>query len=137
MQSWLVTKRLKFAYTAARSIEQCAAYRYADNVKPTTGEKRKEDVFKLKDELPDAIRYALMAWPELPDSLAPAMSDAEQARWAAYDDKTRHDLTMQKEYAKKQKQGVDLVPEESGYPIKGFWQGNDDDQDGSDFGPLY
>jgi hypothetical protein len=136
MQSWLITRKLKFAYTVPRTIEQCGAYRYAENTKPTTGEKRLvEQVFKLKDELPDAIRYALMAWPELPEASEPAMTDAEHARWAAFDDKTRHDLTLQREHTQRRKHGVDLQPEEAGYPIKDFWQNDGLDSDGS--GALY
>lgn len=124
VQSWLLTKKLKFAYTAKRTIQQCAAYRYADNTRASTGEKKdKEGVFKLKDELPDAVRYALMAWPELPDADVAPMTDAEQARWDAYDDKTRHDLTRQREYARRQSsKGVDLQPDEVGFPTGNIHQ---------------
>lgn len=124
VQSWLLTKQLKFAYTVKRTIEQMAAYRYADNTVPSTGEKRdKEKVFKLKDELPDAIRYALMAFPELPDPEKPPMSDAEQARLAAFDEKTRHDLEVLAEMRKARSgTGVDLRPEEPGYPAGNVWQ---------------
>lgn len=131
-QSWLLTKQLKFAYTVPRCIQQMIAYRYADNVKPATGEKtNKENVFKLKDEFPDAIRYLLMAWPSLPVVDAVVRSDSEQARWDAFDDKTRYDLTRLQEL-KDKREKVDLQPEEPGYPIRDFWQdhgatGSDDD----------
>ena len=123
-QSWLVTKKLKFAYTATRTIHQMGAYRYGDNTKASTGEKKeKEGVFKLKDELPDAIRYALMAWPELPDPDAVEMTDAEQKRWDAFDEKTRWELERMKEIAKaKSGKGVDLQPHEDGFPSGNQWQ---------------
>ena len=122
-KSWLWSKQLKFAYTVPKTIEQMASYRFADNLKPSGEKRAKEDVFKLKDELPDAIRYALMAWPELPDADLPPMSDAEQKRWAAFDDKTRHDLTMLAEIKKsKDKTGVALQPTEDGYPLGNFYQ---------------
>lgn len=126
VQSWLLTKQLKFAYTAQRTISQCGAYRYADNIKPSTGEKKKELVFKLKDELPDALRYALMAWPELPDAETPIRTDAEQARWDAFDDKTRYEL---EELArlKKAHSSVDLTPNEDGYPAGNIFQHGIDD----------
>lgn len=128
-QSWLLTRKLKFAYTAQRCIAQCGAYRYGDNTKPSTGEKKeKEGVFKLKDELPDALRYALMAWPEIPEADAPGMTDAEAARWNAFDEKTRHDITLAKEYRKAKDQSqVELKPHEEGYPTGNIYQHNVED----------
>ena len=124
VQSWLLTKQLKFAYTCPRTIEQMAAYRYADNTRQATGEKKdKESVFKLKDELPDGIRYALMAWPELPNLEQPDMSESEAKRWAAFDDKTRREIEILAEMKKKkQGTGVDLQPDEDGYPAGNVWQ---------------
>lgn len=130
MQSWLVTGQLKFAYTAKRAIEQCRSYRFADNTKPSTGEKKKENVFKLKDELPDALRYLVMAWPELPDPDKPAMTDAEAARWAGFDDKTRYELEMLKRmHAAKSGTGVDLQPTEENYPVGNVFQQEVGDND--------
>lgn len=124
VQSWLLTGQLKFAYTADRCIQQCAAYRYADNTKPSTGEKKeKEGVFKLKDELPDALRYALMAFPELPDPDVKPKTKTEQARWDAFDDKTRYDLERLQEIRRlKSSKGVDLQPTEDQYPVGNMWQ---------------
>ena len=136
VQSWLLTKQLKFAYTATRTIEQMCAYRYNDNYKPSTGEKKeKELVFKLKDELPDAIRYALMAWPELPDAERPTMTDAEQARWDAFDDKTRYELTKLKEF-REARNGtrVDLQPGDDQYPTGNVFQHDVEDMFGREPG---
>jgi hypothetical protein len=124
VQSWLLTGQLKFAYTAKRTIEQCSAYRYADNTKPSTGEKRMQElVFKLKDELPDALRYILMAWPELPEPEAAGRTPEEQARWDAFDDKTRWDLQEQARYVKaRRKTEIDLEPADDGYPTGNIFQ---------------
>lgn len=124
VQSWLLTGKLKFAYTVKRTIEQCSAYRYKDNTKPTTGEKtEKELVFKLKDELPDALRYALMAWPELPDPDEPPVSESEARRLAAFDDKTRRDLEVMEEIRRKRRgKDVDLQPHEDNYPVGNVFQ---------------
>lgn len=118
VQTWLITGKLKFAYTAKRTIEQMEAYRYNENYNPNTGEKKnKELVFKLKDELPDSIRYALMGFPEIPDADAPTMTDAEQERWDAFDDKTRYELDVLKELRKaRSNKGAELQPEEDNYP---------------------
>lgn len=125
VHSWLLLKQLKFAYTVPRTLEQMRAYRYADNTKPSTGEKKdKENVFKLKDELPDAIRYALMAWPELPNEDQPERTDEEQARWDAFSDKTRADLERMKEYRKDHNRVV-LTPEDLDYPHGDFWMHGD------------
>jgi hypothetical protein len=118
VQAWLLSGKLKFAYTAKRTIEQCEAYKYANNSNPNTGEKKnKELVFKLKDELCDALRYLLMGFPELPDDSAPLKSDEEQARWDAFDDKTKWELEQLKELRKKREnRGAELQPTEDNYP---------------------
>jgi hypothetical protein len=88
VQSWLYSGQLYFAHTVPLTIEQMRAYRYAENVS-VDGQKKKEGVFKQKDELPDALRYALMAWPELPKNNQIILTDAEQARWSALDERSR------------------------------------------------
>lgn len=127
VQSWLLTKQLKIAYTCPRTIEQMASYRYADNTKPSTGEKKvKEDVFKLRDELPDAIRYAIMAWPSLPDLDQPEMTDEEQRRWDAFSDKTRNEILRQRE-RRKDAETVVLLEKDQGYPFGDFFMHEGED----------
>ena len=66
VKSWLQVKQLWFVEAACpRTLNQMRSYRYADN-SAKDDQKRKEKVFKLDDELPDCIRYALMTWPALP-----------------------------------------------------------------------
>lgn len=125
VQSWLMTGQLKFAYTAKRTIEQMKAYRRADNTKPSTGEKTEhEKVFKLRDELCDGVRYALMAWPELPDLEAKPMTDTEAARWNALDEKSRYELERARD-RKKEKDEVYLQPDQPGYPAGDIFQQGD------------
>lgn len=118
--SWLHTRQLVFAYTAKEAHEQMKGYRYADNTKPSTGEKKKEQVFKLKDEFPDAIRYAIMAWPHLPVVDGPVMSEREQQRWDAMDDRTKLDIERVREFNKRAKD-QDMEPAEDGYPLGEFF----------------
>lgn len=128
VKSWLYSKQLKFVKsTCPRTIEQMGAYRNAENINPSTGEKKaKEQVFKLNDELPDAIRYAVMAWPSLPDPDLPSLTEREQQRLDAFDDKTRRDLELLAEFRKaKQKSSVDLQPEDDGYPVGNIYQHDD------------
>jgi hypothetical protein len=122
-QSWLYSRKLKIAHTCPRTREQMIAYRYAENTHNDGTKKDKEGVFKLKDELPDAIRYALMAWPELPDPDKAPMTDAEAARMAAFDDKTRHELAVMEELRKKKRTGGEVLqPDEPGYPAGNIFQ---------------
>jgi len=124
VQSWLYSRKLFFAYTVPKTIEQMRAYRMADNTKPSGEKKPKEEVFKFKDELPDALRYAIMAWPELPVSEEKVMTDAQMSRWNALDDKSRADLERMREYQKKEKGDGDLELDDPGYPVGSFF-GND------------
>lgn len=127
VQSWLMTGQFKIAYTARRTYEQMKAYRRADNTKPSTGEKREiEQVFKLKDELCDGVRYGLMVHPELPDLQAKPMTDTEMARWNALDEKSRYELERAAE-RKREKDTVHLTEDRPGYPLGDFFQHSDGD----------
>lgn len=125
VSSWLLMKQLKFvASHCPRTIEQMGSYRWSEKNMTTTGEKSdKEKVFKLHDELPDGIRYGVMAWPELPNMETPERSEAEQRRLDAFDAKTRRELEIMEELRKqKMGKGVDLQPHEDGYPVGNIYQ---------------
>lgn len=125
VQSWLYSKQLFFAYTVPKTIEQMRMYRYAQNDKPDGTKKSKEEVFKKDDELPDGVRYLIMAWPELPKS--PGSADAAQsARLAAFSDKTRRDLEIMAEIKARRKSGTDMQTTDRGYPTGDFY-GHDGD----------
>ena len=68
VKSWLTAKQLFFAAPKCpRTIKQMKSYRWAENYNPKDESKRnREKVYKKNDELPDALRYALMTWPRLP-----------------------------------------------------------------------
>lgn len=119
--SWLHSNQLFFAYTAKEAWEQTRNYRYADNTKASTGEKRdKEAVFKLKDELPDGVRYAVMGWPTLPEEAISIMTDAEKARWAAMDERTRLDVERVRAF-NKSANDADLQESDPNYPLGEFF----------------
>lgn len=66
VKSWLEHKQLWFIESLCpQTLQQLKAYRWAEN-KGKDDQKRKEKVFKLKDELPDCLRYAVMTYPQLP-----------------------------------------------------------------------
>ena len=66
VKSWLHTRQLWFLSTRVpRTIECLRGYRWA-NSEDKTAEYKREVVVKRADDLPDALRYALMTWPELP-----------------------------------------------------------------------
>ncbi len=117
--SWLYVGQLKFAHTCPRAFEQMKTYRYAKN-ESNDKQKLKEKVFKLRDELPDCIRYGLMLWPSLPKTEAVSMSEAEKARWAALDEKSRMEIQAMREFHKNEKR-KDMESEEDGYPGGSFF----------------
>lgn len=121
VQSWLYAKQLWFAPTVPKTRSQFKAYRYAVNL-ANDGQKKKENVFKLNDELPDAVRYALMSFPQLPDNSVSLMSDEEKRRWNALDDRSRFEIERMREYNKSQlTERRDLQPMEEGYPVGDFF----------------
>jgi hypothetical protein len=108
VNSWLHTKQLFFVKSRCSiTVDQMKTYRYADNVAPD-GQKKKEQVFKQKDELPDSVRYALMAFPELPEPNRPQMTDREQRRWDAMDERTRQDVERVREFSKRERKVEDF-----------------------------
>lgn len=110
--SWLYTGQLKIAYPCRRTFDQMKQYRYADN-KLSDGQKLKEKVFKVADELPDCIRYALMTWPSLP-----AMREAGMSR--AVPPRIRWELDKLKKFHGSD--GVqELVPADRDYPMGDFY----------------
>lgn len=127
VQSWLYANQLYFTYRVPRAIEQMRAYRNADNTKPSTGEKRLvENVFKYKDELPDALRYAIMAWPELPEDVDTGKTqeerDREKKRWDGLDERAQGEILRMREYNKEQEQGsTDLSADDAMFPLGDFF----------------
>ena len=119
VHSWLLTNQLKFAYTAQRTIDQMSALRYADNITAKGEKKEKEAVFKLKDELPDGVRYALMSFPELPDLEQPEMSESQQARWDAFSEKTKAEILR---FRERNKDKDVLDEKDARYPLGEFDQ---------------
>lgn len=91
VQSWLKTLRMGIVEDRCpRLIDEMRGYRYKDPSSDPTREdeeRRKEAIYKLDDDLCDALRYAVMMWPELPQP-APVIVGrdprtlAEDARWA-------------------------------------------------------
>lgn len=121
VQSWLHMKQLFFvASMVPKTIEQMRAYRYAENYL-SDGQKREQElVFKKEDELPDALRYGLMAWPELPQVSLVSMTEREQARWSNLDERSRQDVERVREFAKQEKR-KDLEPGDTNYPAGEFF----------------
>jgi phage terminase large subunit len=129
VQAWLHSQKLFFAYTCPLTIEQMRAYRYADNLKPSGEKKVREEVFKFKDELPDGVRYAMMAWPELPVPVDAPMDEREQRRWAGLDERSKAEILRMREYNKRADGGeTDLDEKDELYPLGSFvgMQGEDD-----------
>ena len=123
VQSWLHSGRLFFAYTAPKTIEQMCAYRYAENTS-IDGQKKPEKVFKFEDELPDALRYALMSWPELPRAADPIT----KRDLRSLDPQTRSEIERMSVWERRKDGGRDLVPTDEGYPARDFYASDDDEE---------
>jgi hypothetical protein len=66
VKAWMERGQLVFVESRVpRLIAQLQSYRYADTDKKS-GEKGREEVYKLNDDLADSVRYALLSWPSLP-----------------------------------------------------------------------
>lgn len=120
--SWLYTGQLKIAYTCPRLLEQMKLLRFAVNVSHDQ-QKRNEKVFKVDDELPDCVRYALMTWPSMPVPLTPIIGRNlsaldQQTRWEIQENARRTKLSTNEDR--------DLTPVDDGYPMSNFY-GNDDE----------
>ncbi len=87
--AWLQTNQLWIiGESNKRTVEQLRGYRWDENINPD-GTYRKEMPLKVEDDLPDALRYALMLYPELPELAMSGASDAlryatftEEQRWS-------------------------------------------------------
>lgn len=88
VQAWLAVKRIWFVQSRCpRLIEQLRNYKWAEH---TAGlELKREKVIKIDDDLPDALRYLVMDWPDAPTrieevetpSVRPLSDVPETSRW--------------------------------------------------------
>lgn len=116
--SWLYTGQLKIAYPARRTFDQMKQLRFSPRNTGKDGEKNeKEKVFKLKDELPDCVRYGLMTWPSLPK-----IPDAVLSRsLAGMDEKTKWELEKLRKFHDNEHNNRDLTPANDEYPTGNFY----------------
>lgn len=121
VQSWFVSNQLFIAYTCPHTFDQCTKYRYATNT-AADGQQKKEGVYKLEDELPDCLRYTLMAYPRLPDPKVAAMTDDQKHRWERLDERSRVEIERMREFHKQESgDGRDLTPVDENYPMGCFF----------------
>lgn len=70
VKSWLLSGRLIFVKSRTkRLISSLKSYRWAETEK-RDGASGRQEPYKKKDDLPDALRYGLMSWPHLPEPIA-------------------------------------------------------------------
>lgn len=66
VKSWLYTGRIFFVKSRTkRLVPALKTYRWMENEKKD-GSVGKQEPYKKKDDLPDALRYTVMMWPHLP-----------------------------------------------------------------------
>lgn len=90
VKSWLHQRQLWFVEPyCPQTIKQLKSYRWAEN-KATDGQLRREKVYKLNDELPDCLRYALMSWPSLPSG--PPAEEPKRRDLSGLDPEIQHSI---------------------------------------------
>jgi hypothetical protein len=71
-----------------------------------------------------------MAWPSLPDTLEPVMSESQQSRWEGLNDKQRNDIERTREYNKHEEDGnAELALTDENYPVGDFFGTGNQQQD--------
>lgn len=126
VKSWLFSGRLYIARPRCQKlVQQLFSYRWAENT-DSSGQSRKEKVIKVNDDLPDALRYALMTWPELPYPPEPSTLRSlellpDEHRWAL-DRMQRADHPEQ--FADEDEELLDtpgLLSDDDANPVGDFW----------------
>jgi hypothetical protein len=107
--------------TCPLTLDQFKKYRYAVNT-ANDGQQKKEAVYKLEDELPDCVRYKLMAYPRLPDPKVASMTKEQRDRWEAFNERTRYDIERMRDFHKQESGNErDLQPVDANYPVGDFF----------------
>lgn len=100
VKSWLQNGQLWFIERLVpETLKQLKAYRWAENKSPKDDQKRKEKVFKLKDELPDCLRYAVMTYPMLPKIITDVNKPRDISKLSQ---KEQDDITTMRRIEKKE-----------------------------------
>lgn len=128
VQAWLAQRQLWFLLPEAQPslgvpnlVEQMENYRWADNTTPD-GQARKEKVIKREDDLPDALRYMLMAGPVLEEKeVASSLGLRDISK---LDDLTQHEIRTLRTMEKRDRPQED-VPFFSSDDAPGLIMGDD------------
>jgi len=113
VQSWLHAKQLFFAPTVPLLIEDMQAYRFAANELPSGEKRQQERTFHQADELPTALRIALLSWPSLPT----VPEQREGRDLSKLDEKTRRDILRVAEIEQSDAKRLELPAEDANYPF--------------------
>lgn len=74
VRAWVETRQLWIlGDECKRTVEQLRGYRWDENIN-TDGTYKREQPMKRSDDLPDALRYCLMLYPEVPEPIANALT---------------------------------------------------------------
>jgi hypothetical protein len=126
VKSWLFAGRLWVVRARCpKLVQQMFSYRWAENT-DGTGQARRERVVKINDDLPDALRYALMSWPEIPYAEAPSGLRAletlsDEHRWAL---ERNQRIEHPDAFADESEDSLDLsglAADDDANPIGDFW----------------
>lgn len=129
VQSWLFAQQLFFAPTVPLLIADMQAYRFADN-ELASGEKRQQErAFHQADELPTALRIALLSWPQLP--ALPTAETTRNLRQLVADglmsDRTRADIERLAEYERADAERETVSLKDRAYPFAEMFDASDNE----------
>jgi hypothetical protein len=123
VKSWLLGRRLWFYQpNCPKLVQQMFSYRWAENT-DSHGESRRERVVKTNDDLCDALRYAMMTWPELPypeppSGLRDLSKVSDEIRWSL-EREQRHNHPEAFEEEEVEEAG--LLASDDNDPVGNFW----------------
>lgn len=119
VHSWMFMKRLWFADTCGRTLDQMREYRWAD---ATADDDAPTDrVLKKNDELPNAIRFGLLSWPTLPAS--PEMPSGRDL--SAMPERAADEIRRLAEYEREAEDGGhDVDEKDKTWPLGDFFGGD-------------
>jgi hypothetical protein len=92
VKSWAIVNRLWFVKSRCpKLIKQSTRYRWKDTTNAKDESKGRQEPIKKDDDLLDALRYALMLWPQLPEDFVP--TEAPKTRsLIMLDEKTQQEI---------------------------------------------
>lgn len=126
VKSWLYSGRLFIVRERCQKlVQEMFSYRWAENL-DSRGQAKRESVVKVNDDLPDALRYAMMTWPETmypadPLPVRSLESVPDEYRWAMEREQRLSHPELFEHEESEDDETPGLAGEEVNAPTGNFW----------------